>query len=328
MALQLENVSRSYRGFPAVKDVSLTVEDGEVLALLGPSGSGKSTVLRLTAGLEQPDSGRISRNGRDLRRVPAQHRNFGVVFQDYALFPHLDVQANIAFGLVERRWPRERTQARVQHLLDLTGLSGLGSRRIQQLSGGQQQRVALARALAPEPELLLLDEPFSNLDSGLRDSLTDELAALLDSQGLSAIHVTHDRSEAFRLADRIAILREGRLVQTGTAAELPRSPRDAWVARFLGWRNVFTDGPGGSGPVLLDDGLVSLGDSSTGTPATVLEVRSEGSAVELRLLPPGWAQALCWRGHPRELTTLPAAGDSVTVHIPAAAWIPLAQETT
>ena len=328
MALQLHELSRRYGTTVALDRVSLELPPGKVLGLLGPSGSGKSTLLRLVAGLEQPDGGRVSFAGRDLTRVPAQHRNFGVVFQDYALFPHLNVAANIAFGLVERRWPAGKRSARVSELLTLTGLDGLGSRRVQQLSGGQQQRVALARALAPRPELLLLDEPLSNLDAALRETLTDSLAQLLSLSGLPAVHVTHDQAEAFRLADLIGILRAGRLVQFGAARDVYRTPANAWTARFLGYRNVYDTGPSGrSGPVLLDDGQVSIRPHSAGDrAATVSKVMPRGSGLELELAPEGWAQPLMWRGHPRELHADLRPGDRLGLDIPEAAWLELSPE--
>ena len=324
MALQLENLNRRYGSTVAVADVSLELPADQVLGLLGPSGSGKSTLLRLIAGLEQPDSGRIVFGGQDLAGIPAQRRNFGVVFQDFALFPHLNVGRNVAFGLVERRWPRERIRARVAELLDLTGLGGLAERRVQQLSGGQQQRVALARALAPAPAMLLLDEPLSNLDANLRESLTGELASLLALPGLSAVHVTHDQAEAFRLADKVAILKAGRVIQSGPARTVFESPRDAWTARFLGYRNVLTRG---SSPVLLDDGRVRLVQAGSGGPqATILEAVPHGTGLELSLDVDGWQDTFHWSGHARELAVPPAAGDRLGLDIPDSAWIALEPE--
>lgn len=321
MALRLENLNRHYGSTVAVGNVTLELPADEVLGLLGPSGSGKSTLLRLVAGLEQPDSGRMVFNGNDLAGVPAQRRNFGVVFQDFALFPHLNVQRNIAFGLVERRWPRERIRARVSELLELVGLAGLADRRVQQLSGGQQQRVALARALAPAPAMLLLDEPLSNLDASLRESLTDELASLLALPGLSAIHVTHDQAEAFRLADKVAILCAGRVVQSGSARTVFESPRNPWVARFLGYRNVYTES---RSPVLLDDGQVRLSTASgQGSQATVREAVPHGTGLELTLDVDGWQHPLRWSGHARELGMTPVPGDRLKLDIPGSAWIPL-----
>lgn len=323
MPLELNRLSRSYPATQALDGVTLTVPAGRVLGLLGPSGSGKSTLLRLVAGLEPPDGGSIRLAGSDLTHVPARQRNFGVVFQDFALFPHLDVGKNIAFGLVERRWERSRSAARVAELLELTGMTGFAGRRVQELSGGQQQRVALARALAPEPHLLLLDEPFSNLDAGLRDTLTAELAALLAGSDLTAIHVTHDQAEALRLADDIAILRDGRLVQHAPAREVLRRPADAWTAAFLGYRNVFQE----PFPQVLDDGLVTVScEAEAGTPARVLRADLRRSRLELLLDVHGLPQPVSWHGHARELSCRPREGTELSVVIPDAAWLPLGRE--
>lgn len=317
MALRLERLSRHYGAVTALDNVTLELPAGQTLGLIGPSGSGKSTLLRLVAGLETPSSGTVRLAARDLADVPARQRNFGVVFQDYALFPHLDVHANVAFGLVERHWSRERISARVREMLQLVGLSGLDRRRVQQLSGGQQQRVALARALAPGPGLLLLDEPLSNLDANLREELTRELAHLLTDPGLSAVHVTHDQAEAFRLADRIGILRDGTLVQHGPAREVLQQPVNAWVARFLGYRNVFDGTPAR----LLDEGLVSVtAAGGADVAASVLESVSHGSRLELKLKPDGWEHPLHWSGHARELDSVPVAGDRLGLLLPDAAW--------
>ncbi|MQA10483.1 MAG: ATP-binding cassette domain-containing protein [Pseudonocardiaceae bacterium] len=223
-----------YGSLTAVAGVDLRLPDGEVLALLGPSGCGKSTLLRAVAGLEPGGAGRVCWDGADLAKAPVHRRGFGLVFQDGQLFPHRDVAGNIAFGLrMAGVRPTERA-SRVDELLELVGLSGHGDRKVTELSGGEQQRVALARALAPHPRLLLLDEPLTALDRTLRDQLAVELAELLRKTGSTAIVVTHDHDEAFTLADRIAIMREGRIVQTGSPEDVWRAPADEWVARFLG----------------------------------------------------------------------------------------------
>ena len=239
MSLTLEQLQKSYGATRAVDGVTLSLAAGESLALLGPSGCGKSTLLRLIAGLERADSGRVWFAGSDITSLPAQSRRFGVVFQDFALFPHLDVAANVAFGLVEQGVDRQERAARVAQLLQLVGLDGFQKRRVHQLSGGQQQRVALARAVAPRPRLLLLDEPLSNLDEALRDDLKGEIVALLADLGSAAVYVTHDQSEAFTVADKVAVMRQGRIVQIGDREELLERPRDAWTARFLGHENVW-----------------------------------------------------------------------------------------
>ncbi len=325
VALELTGVARRYGDVRAVDGVDLTVPDGRTVALLGPSGCGKSTLLRLVAGLEPPDAGRIALDGRDLAGVPPQDRNVGMVFQDYALFPHLSVADNVAFGLVERRWSTERRRARVAELVERMGLTGTEGRRPHELSGGQQQRVALARALAPRPSLLLLDEPLSNLDRTLRDDLTRDLARLLSGLEVRAIHVTHDQDEAFRLADRVALMREGRIVQEGTPDRVVEEPRDAWAVRFLGLRELVPPTAaralGFDGPVLLrTERFVPAVD---GQPFEVREAVRIGPEFELTLFAPAWGFDLRWRVRPRELGHDPRVGDVLHLAVPDAAWTPL-----
>jgi len=268
MALTVRDLTVHYGPFAAVRDARLDIADGEVLALLGPSGSGKSTLLRAITGLEPVSSGSVSWDGADLAEVPVHKREFGLVFQDGQLFPHRDVAANIAFGLRMHGVPRERHAARVEELLTLVGLAGYQRRRVTELSGGQAQRVALARALAPEPRLLLLDEPLSGLDAGLREQLAIDLAELLRRSKITALLVTHDQEEAFTLADRVAVLDAGEIRQEGAVRSVWNRPADDGVARFLGVTS-FLDGEArdgvvrtGLGPVELsevDDGPVRLG---------------------------------------------------------------------
>jgi thiamine transport system ATP-binding protein len=236
--LRVEDVTVRFGPKVAVDDVTLEVADGEIVTVLGPSGSGKSTLLRVIAGLQRPDAGRVLLDGKDLARVPPHRRGIGLVFQDHALFHHRDVQGNVAFGLRMRGDSSRAIAARVRELLELVGLTGYERRSIATLSGGEQQRVALARALAPEPRVLLLDEPLGSLDRRLRDRLLEELDSIFDTLRVTALYVTHDRSEAFALGDRVAIVREGRVVQVGTADELWGRPADEDVARFLGLANV------------------------------------------------------------------------------------------
>ena len=235
--LRLEGLTKKFGDTTAVDGLSLDVKPGEFLTLLGPSGCGKTTTLRLVAGFEQPTAGRIELNGRDITRLPAERRGIGMVFQNYALFPHLNVFENVAFGLRTRGLPRSEIRRRVGEALELVELAGFEERRVQELSGGQQQRVALARALAPEPPVLLLDEPLSNLDAALREKTRAELRALLKRLGITAIFVTHDQEEAFALSDRIAILEAGRLRQVGTPESLYHEPASPFVAAFLGRAN-------------------------------------------------------------------------------------------
>lgn len=225
----------TYGPTTAVAGVDLDVHRGEVVALLGPSGCGKSSLLRAVAGLEPLSAGELTWDGSDMRQVPVHRRGFGLMFQDGQLFPHRDVSGNVAYGLQMAGLPRAEQQERVAELLDLVGLSEFAHRSITALSGGEQQRVALARALAPRPRLLLLDEPLSALDRALREHLATELHDILRTAGTTALYVTHDHDEAFTVADRVALMRAGRLVQTATPAQLWAHPVDAAAARFLGY---------------------------------------------------------------------------------------------
>jgi iron(III) transport system ATP-binding protein len=235
--LRLEGVQKNFGETTAVANFSLEIAPGELITLRGPSGCGKTTTLRMIAGFETPTSGRILLDGQEITRMPPQRRGFGMVFQNYALFPHLDVFENVAFGLKGRGLPRGEIASRVDEALALVDLGGYGRRKIQQLSGGQQQRVALARALAPEPRILLLDEPLSNLDATLRERTRAELRSLVERLGITAIFVTHDQEEAFELSDRIAIMEGGRLQQVGSPEELYLEPANPFVASFLGRAN-------------------------------------------------------------------------------------------
>ncbi len=239
--LRLEGVSKRFGEVLAVDALSLEVARGELVTLLGPSGCGKTTTLRMVAGFELATAGRVLLDGRDVTGLSPQRRAVGMVFQNYALFPHLDVFENVAFGLKARRVPAEEIPRRVEEALARVDLPGYGPRRVQQLSGGQQQRVALARALAPEPPLLLLDEPLSNLDAALRERTREELRTLLKGLGITSLFVTHDQEEAFALSDRIALLDHGRLQQLGTPETLYLEPANPFVAGFLG-RAGFLDG--------------------------------------------------------------------------------------
>ena len=232
--LVLDRLTKRFAAVTAVDDVSLSLRAGEILALLGPSGSGKTTILRLLAGFETPDTGRVAVDGEDVTRLAPVARRFGMVFQHYALFPHLDVAGNVGFGLEGRGMSDAQKRARIDESLALVDLAGYGGRRIGQLSGGQQQRVALARALAPEPRVLLLDEPLSNLDPALRERTRREIRDLIHRVGTTTVFVTHEQDEAFDLGDRIAVLRNGRLEQAGTPEELYGDPANAFVAGFVG----------------------------------------------------------------------------------------------
>ena len=236
--LSLKNISRSFDKTAAVAEVSLDVERGEFFGLLGPSGCGKTTTLRMIAGLEHPDSGTISFEGTAITNLPAEKRGFGMVLQNYALFPHLNVLENVAFGLRARHKPKSEIIERVKSALDLVQLPGYERRRVDELSGGQQQRVAIARAIAIEPALLLFDEPLSNLDVALREETRGELRELVTRLGLTAVYVTHDQEEAFALCDRISVMVGGRILQTGRPRDLYEHPALLSVAKFLGRNNL------------------------------------------------------------------------------------------
>ena len=273
--LKLTSITKSYDNQPLLKGISFSVASGEVLCLLGASGSGKSTILRIIAGLEEAESGDVAWDGESLAGMPTHQRRFGLMFQDYALFPHLNVFENVAFGLrmqkteskASQLWSEKRVARpdrvesggasareasdngqtipeRVMECLELVHLTGFEHRRVAELSGGEQQRVALARALAPRPRLLMLDEPLGALDRALKESLLDELRHILRGAGIPAIYVTHDQQEAFTLADRIILLRDGQIAQVGTPPEVFANPANGWVASFLGLGNVVKPGEG------------------------------------------------------------------------------------
>ncbi|WDZ82756.1 ABC transporter ATP-binding protein [Micromonospora cathayae] len=322
--LALAGVSAAYRGTEVLHDVDLTVARGELLVVLGPSGAGKSTVLRVVAGLEPVTAGRVSIAGRDVTDLRPGRRNVSMVFQSYALFPHLSVAENIAFGLEVRDVPRSAARDRARAAAEAVGCAELLGRRPGQLSGGERQRVALARALVREPDVFLLDEPLSNLDQALRVGMRAELRALHDRLGATMVHVTHDQTEALVLADRIAVLRDGRVEQVGTPEQIWRTPASVFVARFVGSpamnllpADAFT--PDGDPPPQPDGQLgfrpeaVTLADATTdgGTPATVDRVEVVGEDAYAYLTLDG--------GHPVvarvPAARRPAAGSAVRVTV-------------
>lgn len=238
MSIVVENVSKQFGSFKALDKVSLEIKSGSLVALLGPSGSGKSTLLRLIAGLEMPDSGKIWITGKDATAQSVQERKIGFVFQHYALFKHMSVRQNIAFGLEIRKTPKAKVKARVEELLDLVQLRGLGDRYPSQLSGGQRQRVALARSLAVQPQVLLLDEPFGALDAKVRKDLRAWLRRLHDEVHVTTVFVTHDQEEAMEVADEIVVMNKGQVEQVGTPSEIYDHPATAFVMSFIGPVNV------------------------------------------------------------------------------------------
>ena len=256
--LEICNIFKSYDGKPLLKDISFSIGVGETVCLLGASGSGKSTLLRIIAGLELPDSGQISFNGHDLANTPPHLRDFGLVFQDYALFPHLDVYDNVAFGLKMRRINQNEIANRVVNSLEMVNLTGFEKRQVTDLSGGEQQRVALARALAPDPRLLMFDEPLGALDRTLREDLLNELRMILHRTEMPAIYVTHDQEEAFTIADRLLILDDGVIIREGTPSDVWANPASAFVARFLGLGNIIDGKYIGNSKVETDFGIFTI----------------------------------------------------------------------
>ena len=250
--LEVSGLSKAFEGVRAVDRVSFSADRGELLGLLGPSGCGKTTLLRMLAGLEEPDAGTITFAERSINGQAPHQRGFGLMFQDLALFPHMDVFGNVSFGLRMQRLSGSQIQARVHELLDLVEMAGYSNRKVHQLSGGERQRVALARSLAPAPRLLMLDEPLGSLDRALRDSLQGEVRRILKEVGVTSIYVTHDRDEAFAMADRLIFMNRGRIVQTGTPEEVVADPADGFVARTLGFKNVLR------GVVLRDSGILEI----------------------------------------------------------------------
>ena len=297
--LSVAAVSKSYPGLPVLKEATFTVDRGEIICLLGPSGCGKTTLLRIIAGLETPDTGMVIFDGQDLRDVPVHLRNFGFMFQDYALFPHKDVGQNIAFGLRMQNLSQAQIEVRMKEMLALVELQGYERRRVLELSGGEQQRVALARSLAPRPRLLMLDEPLGALDRTLREQLMNELRGILKRVGMTALYVTHDQEEAFAVADRVLIMRArpdqgqgGWIEQQGTPAEVYRRPATEYVARFLGFHNLLpgqvigpVDGAGAGYRVVTPAGPLIAADTpipfAPGAPVIVL-IRPEAASVTER----------------------------------------------
>ncbi|MCI0712606.1 MAG: ABC transporter ATP-binding protein [Chloroflexi bacterium] len=307
-ALICNHVTKTFDRTPAVTDLTFTLPRGDFLALLGPSGCGKTTSLRLIAGLESPNSGSIILNGKPVASdsvwIPAHQRKVGLVFQDYALFPHMNVARNISYGL-----NGSNQRQRVGEVLELVGLTGLEKRLPHELSGGQQQRVALARALAPNPSLILLDEPFSNLDAGLRLQVREEVRRIVKEADVSTILVTHDQEEAFSLADDVSVMLNGAIVQTATPLELYTQPATPEIARFIGDANLI-DGIAHGDRVETTLGELALQKPATG-PVKVL-IRPEAVSIHLDDAPNAEVTAISYFGHD-QLVTVFINGETIQV---------------
>lgn len=272
--LEIRGIQRAFDNLPVLRGIDLTINAGEIVCLLGPSGCGKTTLLRIIAGLEKSDAGTVLLNNQNIQSVPTHQRSFGLMFQDFALFPHMNVAANVAFGLRMQNMPTSDQQVRVRQMLDLVGLSGFETRDVTHLSGGERQRVALARSLAPNPRLLMLDEPLGSLDAALREELIVELRSIIKQLHLTAIYVTHDQHEAFAIADRIAVMNAGRIEQFAAPTELYQHPSTAFVARFLGLDNIV--------PVLNQQNgttTTSIGDFPISSPAQNLLLHTTSLSV-------------------------------------------------
>jgi putative spermidine/putrescine transport system ATP-binding protein len=297
-ALALDRVSKQFGSVTAVDTVSIDVRRGELVVLLGPSGCGKTTTLRMVAGFVPPTSGDIRADGISIVGLPPHRREMGIVFQSYALFPHLSIARNVAFGLEMRRMPRASIRRRVDEMLRLTRLEAFASRLPRELSGGQQQRVALARALAIHPRVLLLDEPLSNLDAALRQEMAREIRLLQRSGGITTIMVTHDQTEALALADRIVVMREGRVQQIGTPEQVHMRPANPFVARFIGGSNIIAGRLLGDRLVLPDRTALKLAARYEGQGDATLAVLPDSVRLEApgRGLVDGEVELSTWLG--------------------------------
>ena len=332
--LKCLRLSVAYDETHALDAVNLTVRDGEVMAVMGPSGCGKTTLLRAVAGLQSLDVGTVTWDGRDLRDVPPHLRGFGFMFQDYALFPHLDVKGNVEFGLRMQDLNHRHRSGVVASILETVGLAGYQERRISELSGGEQQRVALARTLAPSPRLILLDEPIGALDRSLREELTTEMRSIFSHVGVTALYVTHDRDEAFAIADTVAVMDKGRLIRKGTPQELWKDPQAPFVAKMLGfgtpiaasvadgwadtgWGRVETDLSPGEHEIIVPPHAIRVAADGPNT-GTVLECTFRGGEYAVELEAAGSRLAAT---SPRKLRP----GDRITFHIDPGGVVALRQ---
>jgi ABC-type Fe3+/spermidine/putrescine transport system ATPase subunit len=343
--LTVTGIQKSYEGKSVLAGVGFHQDLGELLAVLGPSGCGKSTLLSIIAGLTSPDGGRVVWDQQDLSGIPSHKRGFGLMFQDYALFPHMNVSGNIAFGLRMQGVSREVMDQTIAETLDLVGLPGFASRNVHNLSGGEQQRIALARALAPQPKLLMLDEPLGSLDRALREQLLEDLRRIIRQTKQTTLYVTHDQEEAYALADRIVVMRAGEVVQIGTPQQIYQQPNSAFVARFVGLSNLVPGEAQGEqvstalgsfplkapahGPVqvLLRPDAARMGDDGSELTGKVIELifRGESSLVRIEIEHEGHDLSFELPSDDR----LPMAGDQVHFSIEPGSglqWFPMEQD--
>lgn len=322
--LEVQDIHKKFEDTKALAGVSFTVAPGEVLAVIGPSGCGKSTLLSIIAGLLPPDSGQVLWEGEDLAATPTHKRGFGLMFQDYALFPHKNVFDNLAFGLEMAGQDRNAIAARVKEILALVGLPGFERRDVNLLSGGEQQRVALARSLAPRPRLLMLDEPLGSLDRSLRERLLNDLRAILRQGGQTSLYVTHDQDEAFALADRVAVMRAGEIAQIGTPQVVYRSPSSEFVARFVGLNNILA-GQARAGAVETTVGVFPYSGTARGEVKALLRpdaAKLGGGPVEVQ----GKVESAVFRGETCQINLM--VGDHrLTFILPSAGNLPGPGET-
>ncbi len=329
--LTVENLSKSFAGAPAVDNLSFALDEGQILCLLGPSGCGKTTLLRLIAGLEIAGRGHIWFDGQDIAPVPPYQRDFGLMFQEFALFPHKNVGQNVAFGLQMKQ--SAEVDTRVAQMLELVGLTGFERRDVSILSGGERQRVALARSLAPNPRLLMLDEPLGALDRALRERLMLEIRQILKTVGLTAVYVTHDQTEAFAVADRVIVMNRGQIEQESSPEQIFHRPATPFVARFLGFSNLLPAISAGRGTIKMPLGIWPVPGAQkypAGKKVTLL-VRPEAASVEPvdgAMTVAGTLTSRLFRGRFYQVSVSTPAGPTLTFEMPSTVLPPVGESVT